>query len=165
MNNKEKTIIILSGIPDGKTKFVEIIKKHGFWTWNINPHNVVGTTAKTLGWDMQERDETYYDFISEIERIANKYWNFKDNYISSTIQRFKDNPKPDVLIVHGCDVNAMREIIEKNLGTAFSIRILPSGGQSQNHSTKFYDKKLYFDDCFEESVLETIEILTKGLGD
>lgn len=154
-----KVILILDGIKEGKTLFVDTIKKNNYWTWNVSPKNFLSMIAYKLGFD-GERDSRFFDFIAEFDELANRYWNFEINYIQNLIQKFNNKPEVNVLIVHNCkpDVSLL---LQDKYENCFNVLITDNDGENNN-----YCKVMNFnDDGFEESVLSTMRILTKEIGE
>jgi hypothetical protein len=164
----KKSIIILSGTPEGKNKFDEIAKKTS-WIWAINPNNRLGDISKnSLFWD-GEKSESFQKFLSEFRQLANKYLDFEASYVRSMVEKFLSDDdavkvSPDgkkfekfLLVVHGMR-NDLYPLFEENYG-AFQIHI---SSRSLNTNVESHDLCLYDDDDdFEQKVDELIGSLTK----
>ena len=164
----EKAIIALSGVNDGKTLFSLITKNEehkfytddGYWIWEINPNNVLGVAARTLGCP-GIRDNIFYEFIGKLKVLANDYWDFENNYIAEMVSKFNSNDKTDLLIIHGLNTEIVNGLKE-DYG-AFTVMITSS--RSTKDFSKEYDKVLVWDtDDFVNDVTELLKILTKKEG-
>jgi hypothetical protein len=152
----EKAILVLDGISDGKTAFTGIVKEAGFWTWNINHKNVLSIWAEKLGWN-GSRNNDFYNFIEEVNSIANKHFDFEQWYTFNMIDKFLTNDKANVLIVHNCESGLYKEIQEKYENC---YNILIDGKDSENPK---YCKTLNFNDSnFKENVIASINIITNN---
>jgi hypothetical protein len=161
----KKAVIVIQGVNEGKTTFSLITKNEehkfrpedGFWIWEVNPNNVLGVAAKTLG-SSGIRDNPYYDFIGELKILANKYWDFEAKYIDEMVNKFNGNDKVDLLIVHGLD-NDLVSSLKADYGV-FTLMITSS--RSTKDFTKDFDKVLVWDaETFAEDVVQFLNILTE----
>jgi hypothetical protein len=96
-----KQILILDGLSLGKTQFIETAKTNNYWCWNLNARNVLSMVSHKVGWD-GIRSKEYYDFLSKFESLANEYFDFENWYIHDMIQKFEQNEKVQILIIHNC---------------------------------------------------------------
>jgi len=163
----KKAIILLSGSPSGKNKFIEEAKKSS-WLWNCNSRDFLGTKAHSLYWD-GEKNEKYYDFTLEFLNLVNKYFYFEARYLKDQIEKFlseDSESKTDkvkkfntfLLIVHGVSKELVSEL-ESEYGV-FQVHI---SQRNLNTNIELYDTVLYEDDDnFENEVNRVIRILTKG---
>lgn len=158
-----KAIIILTGIPEGKNKWDDIVKKTS-WVWGVNPKNALARIAKNnLFWD-GERTEQYSKFLSEFLSLVNLNFQFEEVYTRKTIEKFlkdEDEYKIDVdqtkfnnflLVIHGTSKTLSTKL--KDEFGAFQIhvtsRILNSNVEPH------HDFILYEDDENFESEVERI---------
>jgi len=154
----EKVIIILNGVSEGKTKFVNIIKGDGYWTWNINHLNLLGSLARDVGWNGDREDGSYFKFLKEFENIANKYYDFKRRYAYNMIEKFNKSNKATVLIIHSMDSQLGREIQERNIN-CYNIYIAKNDEEKQDcHKTLNCEGENYTGE-----VLGTMDTLTKNI--
>lgn len=150
-----KAVIILDGISDGKTRFQEIAKQRGVWTWSINASNVLSVASRSMGWT-GTKDDKYYEFLNKLMALVNEYWNFKINYFETMIQKFKIHDKAQLLIIHGAgDIEKIfREEDDREI---YFVNI--SRNAIDTISETNYDKTLIFDDAFEEQVMKLLNVL------
>jgi hypothetical protein len=153
----EKVVILLDGLSPGKTKFIETVKFVGnYWCWNLNHRNVLGVISHKLGYE-GDRDSAYYEFINDLEELANKYFNFERNYTLTMIDKFMADEKTTVLIIHNIDPELAIEL-KDFYGNVFDILIVDNDVIDDS-----YDKTLnYRDDNYVDNVLHTMEVLTKS---
>lgn len=152
----EKVIIILNGIGEGKTKFVDTIKSNGYWVWNLNHKNVLSMLAHKLGWD-GERNTAYYAFIEEMRELANNYFDSEYWYTQTMIDKFRENEKANVLIVHNCSEDIATDL-QENENNCFSILITDEECECDEQYCKTLN---YKDEHYVDNVLNTLNILTK----
>jgi len=153
----EKAIIVLTGHKEGKNIFVDTIKEHKFWTWNINHLNRLSSLIYSLGWD-GERTTEYYEFLKKFEGIANDYFDFKNQYVRDLIGKFLNNEKANILIVHSSDPE-LTEGLQKEYLNCYSIHISDNDFEKENCSKTLN----YKDKDFTEKLLEAIKTLTKDI--
>jgi hypothetical protein len=162
---RKKAILLLSGVNDGKTLFSMVVKNEnhkffesdGWWTWAINPSNVLGVCARTLG-SPGIRDNQYFEFIGKLKTLANEYWDFENNYIEEMVQKFLGNDKTEVLVIHGANDDQAKKLQEDH--GAFSVMI--TSKNSNKNFVGLYDKVLVWDnDTFVNDTKELLEVLTK----
>lgn len=156
----EKTIIILSGVSEGKTRFAELTMNSGYWTWQINTRNSASKAAEILGCDVQDRNELYHKSLNRLISFANEEWNFEENYILRRIDKFKDDDRVVVLIIHGLNnKDFIAELQEEE--AANTIHIVdkePSDGILAS-----YDYVLNCQDSgFEEMVARMMRVFTNN---
>lgn len=152
----EKVIIILNGNGEGKTKFIETIKNNGYWVWNLNHKNVLSMLAHKIGWD-GNRDVNYYAFINEFSELSNRYFDSENWYINMMIDKFKNNDKANVLIIHNCSDNISKSL-QENENNCYNIHITDIDVESDcDYCATLNYKHEHYDD----NVLKTLKILTK----
>ena len=167
----KKAIILLSGTPQGKSKFDEITKETS-WVWNTNPRNYLGALSKNFYWS-GERNEQYYKFTEELLTLTNRYFNFEEKYLKEKIEKFNSDDslikilreegqlekKFDrfILIIHGITKDLV-EMLESDYGV-FKLHI---SRRDLNTNVKEQDYVIYEDDPnFKEEVERVLRILTK----
>jgi hypothetical protein len=155
----EKVVILLDGLSPGKTKFIETVKFMGnYWCWNLNAYNVLGMISHKLGYE-GDRDQSYYEFINDLKELADKYFNFERNYTLTMIDKFMNNEKANVLIIHNIDPELAIEL-KDFYSNVFDILVVDNDVIDDS-----YDKILnYRDDNYVDNVLHTMEVLTKSFG-
>lgn len=153
----EKAIVILNGVSEGKTKFVETAKENNYWIWNLNHRNVLSMLAHKLGWT-GERTKEYYLFIDEFRDLANKYFDSENWYIGNMIEKFHNSEKPNVLIIHNCDAELAKKL-QEDYSNCFSISIIENEKTEEEcESCKYLN---YKSDTFVDDIVSTLNILTK----
>jgi hypothetical protein len=151
----EKVIIILTGVNEGKNKFIDTIKENGWWTWNVNSSNRLSSLSYELGWN-GEHNKNYFDFIQKFKQLANTYFDFENKYIDNLINKFMGNEKANALIVHNIDPEKSKSL-QDAYQNCYSIHI--TDGEMQNAE---YCKMLNFkDENYVNNVLEVMDVLTK----
>jgi hypothetical protein len=162
---RKKAIIVIDGVNDGKTLFSKVAKNEnlefyqetGFWTWAINPNNVLGVVSRTLG-SPGVRDDRYYEFIGKLKELANDYWDFEDIYIDEMIEKFRGNDKTELLVVHGADSDMAIRLKEDH----GAMTLYLTSQKSNKNFESEYDKVLVWDeDGFVDNVVEFLTVLTK----
>lgn len=166
----QKTIILLSGTPEGKTKFAEIAQQIS-WVWQINPKNHIRDNAKLFYWDGTKTEETWKYVVEQLE-ILNKYFDFERKFLKDKIQRFlgdTDEYKTSkelkvfdkfILIAHGVS-KGLVPFLQEEYGV-FKIHI---SKKEYNSNEKFSNDVvvLYEDEeNFSLEVNRIIEVLTKS---
>src|SRR5258706_761119 len=119
----DKTIVLLSGTPTGKTRFSELVNEIA-WQWNCNSKDFLADQAKSMGWN-GIRDDKFYKFIAELLSLANKNFGFERKYLEQKIEAFKKDDsitKTDkisgkefskfVLILHGVSKDLVASLKE-----------------------------------------------------
>lgn len=152
----EKTIIILDGAAEGKTRFTQIAKDNNYWVWNFNFRNLLSMVAHKIGWD-GERNNNYYSFVEELIALGEKYFNSEEWYIYSMIDKFLLHEKATVAIIHNCASELAAKLqAEYN---CYSVLIA-----ADNHTNEEYCKTLnYENESYEDEVIATLTIMTKDL--
>lgn len=152
----EKAILVLDGISEGKTAFIDIAKEAGYWIWNINHRNVLSMLAGKVGWD-GNRNNTFYDFIKEFDSLANDYFNYEEWYTLEMINKFLGDERTNILIIHNCN----REIsgrIQEEFENCYTICV-----DKEEKENPDYCKRLVFSsENFKDSVLDSLNIITNN---
>jgi hypothetical protein len=153
----EKVILILNGVSEGKTQFVEVAKTNGYWVWNLNHRNVLSMLAHKLGWN-GERTKEYYSFIDEFKELANKYFDSENWYVSMMIDKFQNDEKVNVLVIHNCDEELAKALQEEE-SNCFSISIVDNDVENMDCACcKTLNCK---SENYVDEILSTLNILTK----
>ena len=159
-----KAIIIVSGIADGTTLFnLVAMNQHqqfypspGWWTWKVNHSNALGKCAQILGAPAERNDE-YFDVISELREIGNKHYDFVNEYYRASIASFNLKENVDLLLVYGVDLEKAKTL-QEDYG-AFTLMV--SSTKSNKNFEDSYDKVLYWDaPTFTQDVIDFLTILT-----
>ena len=152
----DKTIVVLDGFAEGKTKFTNIARQSGFWTWNINYRNILAKiTQDYLGWD-GDRNKTFYSFIDEFSSLADKYLDFENWYVSSMIEKFILNEKVNILFIHNCS-KELSESIQKLYENCYNIVITNKDVEDDCNYCKTLNCTL---DDYRDEVIKTLNIIT-----
>jgi hypothetical protein len=152
-----KAIIILNGVSEGKTKFVETAKANGYWVWNLNHLNVLSMITYELGWN-GIRTKEYFSFIDDLKILADKYFDFENWYISFMIDKFQNSDKAKLLIIHNCTRDLAYKLQEESYN-CFTIDIVNDDIVEENCDyCKILNCK---SDDYVDNVLLTLNILTK----
>jgi hypothetical protein len=153
----EKSIVILNGVAEGKTQFVETAKANGYWVWNLNHRNVLSMLAHKLGWS-GDRTKEYYLFIDEFRELANKYFDSENWYVNNMIEKFESNDKVNILIIHNCDEQIAKRLQDEQ-ANCFTVMISNSETEEGcENSCKTLNCK---DEKYVENIISTLNILTK----
>jgi len=162
----KKAIILLSGIPEAKTKFINEVYKSN-WVWNINFRDFLGAKAKGFYWD-GERDENYYNFTLEFLKLVNNHFQAEGKYLAEKIDKFladdvetKEHEgkifNNHILIAHGVSKELI-PVLEAEYGV-FKIHV---SRKDLNTNIEIHDLVLYEDDDnFETEVNRVIQTLAK----
>jgi len=149
----KKIVVSLNGDPKGKAEFIHTLKNKGYWCWNINHRNVLSMSAYRMGW-LGSRDQKYYTFIDEVNKLANEHFDFEMWYINHMVERFDVNRKAEIMIIHNCNENNHKYLLG-NLINYYSIFV---------KSESCLDSELehshiinYYGSDFPETVLKTID--------
>lgn len=142
-----KKIILLSGNPSAKNKFLESAKSRA-WVWGLNSKDAISKNLNIFGWNSNnEKDESYYKFIDELKEVANKYTDFEENYLTQNIENFlqdEDQTKSYngkefdnfLLIIHGVSRDLVNWL--KSDYGVFQIYV----GESNHTDSQMFDKIL-----------------------
>lgn len=158
-----KAIIVLDGISEGKTRIIELAKQHPYWIRNINSRNALSYASRLdeAGYDGKTKDENYYTFIEEFEKLADKHFDFTKRYYLNHIKRFNSSEKAQIMFFH--NTNKIREYLRDNEEEVGPIYFIYVG---KDASQDGYDKCLnILDNNFEEQVLKLLNDLTKNLSE
>ena len=149
-----KAIIILTGISEGKTRFINTIKDNGYWTWNVSHMNFLSSQTHKLFWD-GTRDEKYYEFIKKFESLVDEYFDLPWMYVEKYIKKLRESEKARVVIVHGIDGDISRALLGK-YNNCYDVHILNHDGESDHYRSFNYESETY-----DEDVLEFMKELTE----
>jgi hypothetical protein len=170
MNNK--TIIVLTGEPVEKNKFIGMARKYA-WVGNYNAKTYLGSVAKTLSGNNGafSKDDDYYNFISECLKLGNKYFDYENVSTKSKIEEFYNGefvdvvqgsmPNDDVdarkiLILHGVSAKLRSELQE-----TFPLFVIRLANSKEPSSQTAQDFVLETDlEGYEKEVIRVLEILT-----
>jgi hypothetical protein len=153
----EKTIIILDGKAEGKTRFIEIAKNNQYWVWNFNFRNLLSMIAHKIGWN-GERDNNYYAFIADFISLSNQYYNSEYWYIDTMIDKFLADDKANVAIIHNCNEELFIKLQDEF--NCYSIIITENDDIDEN-----YCKTLNLhDENYELQVLNILKTITKDFS-
>ena len=159
-----KAIIVVSGIADGTTLFnLVAMNQHqqfypsvGWWCWKVNHSNALGKCAQILGAPAERNDE-YFDVISELREIGNKHYDFVNEYYRASIASFNLEENVDLLLVYGVDLEKAKTL-QEDYGV---FTLMVSSTKSNKDFTGLYDKVLYWDSTdFVQNVIDFLTILT-----
>lgn len=162
----KKTIIVLSGSPEAKNKFAEIVKDMA-WVWSINAKDFLRENLRLFYWDGSRTDEINKLVIEQLE-LFNEKFDFEKRYLVDKITKFneddsevkvKENKTFDkfVLIAHGVSKNLL-PFLQEEYGV-FKIHL---SKREYNSNEKFANDFtiLYEDDAdFNVEVNKLIEVL------
>jgi len=149
-----KAIIILTGISEGKTKFVNTIRENGYWTWNINHMNFLSSLTHKLFWD-GVRNDKYYEFIKKFESIANEYYNYNLLYAERLIEKLFKSDKTTIVVIHSSNAEMRKTLLEK-YENCYDIHIVNNnGGDYECYKSLNCENESYVED-----LLKIVEELT-----
>lgn len=152
----EKAILVLDGISEGKTAFIDIAKEAGYWIWNINHRNVLSMLAGKVGWD-GNRNNKFYDFIKDFDSLANEYFDYEEWYTLEMINKFLSDERTNILIIHNCNCETSGKIQEE-FENCYTICVDKEEKENQD-----YCKRLVFSsENFKDSVLDSLNIITNN---
>ncbi len=164
----KKAIILLSGTPEGKAKFIEVAKTLS-WVKNVSFKTQLGVYTQSLH-DGVERNEAYDNFIYELRDLVNRYFDAEIKFIERSIERFifdKQDEKhlPDgksfttsLLILHGVSKNLF-----ETLKAEHGVFVLKISRRSFNSTESETDTVLYDDSSnFDETVARIVRTLTES---
>jgi hypothetical protein len=164
-----KTIILLSGSPGAKAKFIESAKKIA-WLWNLSPKDFIRANSKIFYWvsepDNKEKDNRY---LREMLELLNRHCEFERKYLEQNLQNFQDDDSQQkenkegkvfdnfVAIIHGVS-KPLVNFLQEDFG-AFRIHV---SRHDLNTNEELQDITLYEDDeNFSERVLQVISTLAR----
>ena len=164
-----KAIIVLSGSPEAKNKFAEIVKRVA-WVWAINAKDLIRENLKLFYWD-GSRTEDVNKLVLEQFELFNKNFDFEKKYLSDKITKFNEDDSEFktngsntfdkfVLISHGVSKDILPYLQEE-----YGVFKIHLSRKDYNSNEKFPNDVtvLYEDgDDFVVEVNKIIEILTKG---
>lgn len=147
-----KAIILISGTPDSKKKFVDLAKKE-VWLWNVDLHNFLGSKKNGFYWD-GDRSQDYNNFTIEFFAMVYKYFMLDDSEFKLNVKRTFDK---FILIVHGVSKELDTKL--KDEYGVFRILITQS---DETVNMSLYDLILFDDnENFELEVNRVVSTLTK----
>lgn len=163
-----KAIILISGSPASKNKFLQIAKKNS-WVWNVNFNGFLADALRGILAD-QEKDEKFYKFVSDLKQLAIRNFDAERKYLLEKIKNFRedgDTKKTDgnnfyenfILIIHG--VSKDSELLEelKNEG---AYRISLSKREYNTIPSEMIDMTYYEDEeTFEDDIEKFLKIIMK----
>lgn len=153
-----KVILMIGGSREGKNAFQKTLKETlNYWVWNVSAQNECQFIVGLLGWNGQDKNETYQNFYTQLFDMAEKTFEFKKVYITRMVDRFLAHDRAQVLIIHNAD-----EMIEnfKDEDGLFSLYVAKNKGEMEANLNK-YDKILLLDESFDNNVADTMKILIK----
>lgn len=162
----KKTIMVLSGSPEAKNKFAEIVKDMA-WVWSINAKDFLRENLRLFYWDGSRTDEINKLVVEQLE-LFNEKFDFEKKYLVDKITKFneddsevkvKENKTFDkfILIAHGVSKNLL-PFLQEEYGV-FKIHL---SKKEYNSNEKFANDVtiLYEDDeNFNVEVNKLIEVL------
>ncbi len=163
----KKTILLISGSPEAKNKFAEIVKEIA-WVWAINSKDFIRENLKLFYWD-GSRNEEINLFISNQLELYNEKFDFEKKYLMEKINRFQadesevkvhENKTFDkfVLIAHGVSKDLV-SFLQEEYGV-FKIHLSKReyhSNENLNDYTVLYED----DENFTIEVNRIVEVLTK----
>lgn len=163
----KKTILLISGSPEAKNKFAEIVKEIA-WVWAINSKDFIRENLKLFYWD-GSRNEEINLFISNQLELYNEKFDFEKKYLMEKINRFQadesevkvhENKTFDkfVLIAHGVSKDLV-SFLQEDYGV-FKIHLSKReyhSNENLNDYTVLYED----DENFTFEVNRIVEVLTK----
>ena len=163
----KKTIIVLSGSPEAKNKFAEIVKDMA-WVWSINAKDFLRENLRLFYWDGSRTDEINKLVVEQLE-LFNEKFEFEKNYLVDKITKFneddsevkvKENKTFDkfVLIAHGVSKNLL-PFLQEEYGV-FKIH-LSKKEYNSNEATNDFTVLYEDDENFIIDVNRLIEVLAK----
>lgn len=166
----KKTIILLSGSPNSKNRFTEIVKDIA-WIWGINSKDYIRENLRLFSWD-GNRTEEINKLVEDQLKLYNENFDFERKFLKDRIERFlsdedefKKSPEGKVfdkfiLIAHGVSKNLV-PFLQDEYGV-FKIHI----SKREYNSNEKFDNDitvLYEDEeDFTIQVNKIIEVLTKS---
>lgn len=147
-----KAIVLISGTPSAKSKFIEYAKKTN-WIWNIPLQSFLGSRKNEFYWDGESR-EYYQSFTHEFFALIHKYFMADDSEVKISKGRVFNR---FLLVVHGVS-DSLVSTLEEEYGV-FKIHI---SNRERKDNVELYDVILYEDDeNFEDEVNRVVDVLTK----
>ncbi len=110
MDNKK--IITLNGYAEGKNKFKEILIEKNIVVWDRNLYDKLSKAAEISGWN-RIKNTNYWEFLEELKIIADQYFNYENDYLNRNINIFLNHKSPQLLILHGCNKETVKNLKEK----------------------------------------------------
>ena len=163
----KKTILLISGSPEAKNKFAEIVKEIA-WVWAINSKDFIRENLKLFYWDGSRNEEINLVISNQLE-LYNEKFDFEKKYLMEKINRFQadesevkvhENKTFDkfVLIAHGVSKDLV-SFLQEEYGV-FKIHLSKReyhSNENLNDYTVLYED----DENFTIEVNRIVEVLTK----
>jgi hypothetical protein len=156
----DKTIIILSGSNGGRDKFNHILRENNYWTWNVNQFNPSRKSSIVMGNEDEVGSEIYYRNLKEYIDVCNRLWDFERKYYVRMIDKFYNDERPNVLVIHALNDKEFIEQLKEDQGvnTIHIVDVEPSGRVLES-----YDYVLNCrDDNFIEKVTKMLKVFTNN---
>jgi hypothetical protein len=153
-----KLLLVLDGKAEGKNIFLDTIKTAGWWTWNINFLDFLSSIARRLFWD-GEKSMEHHNFISELRKLSNGFFDSENLYLDSTINRFENNQNVQILIVHNTSQEIAKELQEKYIN-CFSVFITDVDKENESYTQTLN----YRNPDYTTRILDMINIMTKDFS-
>ena len=161
-----KTILVLTGEPEQKNDFIERVKSLA-WINNTNPKSNLGRFVNQVRRN-KDRDEDYWNSLSELMKLLNKRFNYEEEFIVEEIEKFlsdddevkidRDGRKYDkfILIIHGLSRD-LRDRLKSDY-PLFVIRLATSNQPSSETAQDFVLETDLED--YDKEVIRVVDILT-----
>jgi len=156
----EKVVLIVDGFSEGKNIFQKVLKENNYWVWNINNMNVLSIVPPKILLYKGERNEKFYSFIGEFKDLADKYFDFERAYTLSMIDKFMEDERADVLIIHNCEGKLAMEL-QEFYSNCFDVYI----GENDEESVTYCKTLNYMSEDYKENILKVMRILTKPFSE
>ena len=85
----KKAILLISGSPEAKNKFAEIVKKIA-WVWAINSKDFIRENLKLFYWD-GSRNEEINKMVENQLSLFNEMFDFEKKFLIEKITNFKED--------------------------------------------------------------------------
>jgi len=164
----QKAILILDGNNFAKNEFLKIVKNEnheyyeedGWWVWSINSSDVAGVAARTLGFE-GPRTNFYYELVKKLKVLGNEYNDFEVNYYKNMVGKVRDNPKTQLLILHGVEKEHIEQLKEDYGAFSILVTKYTVDPESEYDVSLCWNPDVSLDLEFVEAVKDTIQKLTK----
>lgn len=162
-----KAIVVLTGDPEAKNDFIERVKSLA-WINNFNPKSYLGRVTDHLR-EGNEKNEDYWNFLAEVMKLANKYFNYEEESVREKIAKFlsdEDEVKRTdgssfdsfILIIHGLSVR-----VRDSLKDEFPLYVIRLATSKQPSNETSQDFVLETDsDDYDSEVVRVVNGLTKN---
>ncbi len=165
----KKTIILLSGSPNSKNRFAEMVKNIA-WIWEINSKDYLRENLRLFSWD-GNRTEEINKLVEDQLKLYNERFDFERKFLKDRIERFLSDEgefkkssegkvfDKFVLIVHGVSKELV-PFLQEEYGI-FRVHLSKKEYNSNERFPK--DITILYDDenNFSLEVNRIIEVLTK----